>query len=580
MIMKPSLNAKTELTAEKRIRLLCILVAIGSIFAALKTIFVGYCHDEEYQIVMAYRSVTGDSLFSTMWEPHQTSAFLNAFLIRIFMLVTGGTEWLVVYLRVAGTVIQSLIALLIYSRLKIRFSKTDSFLLSLVWFNSSVGLFASAENSNMEFWFLSVLVLSLYEAYDAGFSKRNGKAWLFLASLSVFGCALSLPSLVFLFPVALILLLCYSENSHERILTILYFTIPCAAAGVVYCLINILNAGPFSFLNAVKGIFTGDPSHSVGENSFWISKILPSLRILLLYGSTALILTGVVIFAYSRIKVKIASESRMPAYAVCSVISLFVPLTAWLIFKKGYEYWQVHIIISAILIAFSLKECKKPLRFLEATILWLAVFTVLLGFVISNMELSVKIPHAILIFTGFLIIMVSKTDNARLKYIVLFIWLFFLIFSKGFILRSGSETNNILSTENVCRKGPGKGIFSEYMRGYIMDSNYDEWPEYVQKGDNVLVVTQTLHSDVLSSYMFEDVNISHYSTIDPYSYSEKLLEYWSLYPGKYPDIIAVDCWYGDLLFPEDSWIMHFIENDFGYTQVNDGKYLRYYSRKY
>ena len=56
-------------------RLITVLF-IFSILAAVKLIFVDYTMDEEYQIVMAYRNLSGDSIFGTMWEPHQTSAFM------------------------------------------------------------------------------------------------------------------------------------------------------------------------------------------------------------------------------------------------------------------------------------------------------------------------------------------------------------------------------------------------------------------------------------------------------------------------------------------------------------------------
>ena len=36
--------------------------------------------------------------------------------------------------------------------------------------------------------------------------------------------------------------------------------------------------------------------------------------------------------------------------------------------------------------------------------------------------------------------------------------------------------------------------------------------------------------------------------------------------------------YGQLMEKEDSWIMQYIENEFGYQEVVDGKYLRFYKR--
>ncbi len=79
-------------------------------------------------------------------------------------------------------------------------------------------------------------------------------------------------------------------------------------------------------------------------------------------------------------------------------------------------------------------------------------------------------------------------------------------------------------------------------------------------------------------YMFGEYEVCHFSTVDPTSYDERLLTYWELYPEKRPDVIVVDCWYGQLMEDPDNWIMQYIENDFGYTSCTDGKYVRFYRR--
>ena len=43
-------------------------------------------------------------------------------------------------------------------------------------------------------------------------------------------------------------------------------------------------------------------------------------------------------------------------------------------------------------------------------------------------------------------------------------------------------------------------------------------------------------------------------------------------------MIVVDCWYGDLKEQPDSWIMQYIENEFGYSTVTDGAYVRFYRK--
>ena len=78
--------------------------------------------------------------------------------------------------------------------------------------------------------------------------------------------------------------------------------------------------------------------------------------------------------------------------------------------------------------------------------------------------------------------------------------------------------------------------------------------------------------------MFSEADVCHYSIVDPTAYDERLVEYWKLYPEKEPDVIVVDCWYGNLMEPEDNYIMTYIEKEFGYTDVIDGKYVRFYRK--
>ena len=93
-----------------------------------------------------------------------------------------------------------------------------------------------------------------------------------------------------------------------------------------------------------------------------------------------------------------------------------------------------------------------------------------------------------------------------------------------------------------------------------------------------MIVTNLLVSAGTTPYMFSEAEVCHYSIVDPTAYDERLVEYWKLYPEKAPDVIVVDCWYGNLMEPKDNYIMTYIENEFGYTNTIDGKYVRFYRK--
>ncbi|MCD8129957.1 MAG: hypothetical protein LUE16_01540 [Lachnospiraceae bacterium] len=143
-------------------------------------------------------------------------------------------------------------------------------------------------------------------------------------------------------------------------------------------------------------------------------------------------------------------------------------------------------------------------------------------------------------------------------------------------MRGGRGYETVLGTEGLMKYGPAAGILTDYMNAYIYNSNYEDFEVYIEDGDRVLIVTNMVFSQSTMSYLFKDTEVCHYSIVDPTTYDERLLTYWELYPEKKPNVIIVDCWYGWLYEASDSWIMQYIENEFGYTGVIDGKYIRIY----
>ena len=93
----------------------------------------------------------------------------------------------------------------------------------------------------------------------------------------------------------------------------------------------------------------------------------------------------------------------------------------------------------------------------------------------------------------------------------------------------------------------------------------------------MIVVDQVMNLGT-TQYLFKDVTSSHFSIVNPTAYDERLIDYWKMFPEKEPNVIIVDCWYGELMTDPDSYIMKYLENDCGYTQVNDGRYIRIYRK--
>lgn len=66
----------------------------------VKNLLIGTDTDEGYGIMVGYRLAMGDRLLLDMWEPHQTSAIFTALFIGPFVRLTGGVNYLNLFLRV------------------------------------------------------------------------------------------------------------------------------------------------------------------------------------------------------------------------------------------------------------------------------------------------------------------------------------------------------------------------------------------------------------------------------------------------------------------------------------------------
>ena len=63
------------------------------------------------------------------------------------------------------------------------------------------------------------------------------------------------------------------------------------------------------------------------------------------------------------------------------------------------------------------------------------------------------------------------------------------------------------------------------------------------------------------------------------TYDESLLEYWELHPDRYPDVVVLESWFGDVrVTEEDDFIMQWLEKDFCATEIVDYPYITVYKK--
>ena len=279
-------------------RLMTVLF-IFSILAAVKLIFVDYTMDEEYQIVMAYRNLSGDSIFGTMWEPHQTSAFMCIAIMYVFRLLTGGYAGVVITLRIVTELIRAALSYWIFRSVKRYTDKTTALLSALLYFNSVPKLIDIPEFSNMQLWFFTIMTLSLMEYYYREKTVTDEKRkilFLILSSAALALEILSYPSCIILFPVTIVFI-GVSSREH-RIRDILVYVSTDAACALVWLAVVLRSITPEELIRNVRYSVGFDLTHDLSGSTE--GKLSGSITYL---WQTALML--VLIFAASMLITKI-----------------------------------------------------------------------------------------------------------------------------------------------------------------------------------------------------------------------------------------------------------------------------------
>ena len=548
-----------------------VLLILLSILASLKMLFFAVGMDEESQLVMSYRNAMGDRLFLDMWEPHQSSAFLCTLLMKPYLMLFG-TTGIIIYLRVWGTLLHLGVSFYLYKTLRHFVSEDHAWLLALLYYNIIPKQIILPEFGIMQVWFYTLLSLFLMK-----YSMECKIRYLILSAVALALNVLSYPSCLILFPFALLWLARFSGKHKWRDMGI--FTAVCGACAAAYLGMLFSYTPPIQLIETLSNILSGDITHS-----------LTLTDKLLLFGKKTLYMA--VLWLACRLLAMAVARRKQLAPPITDALTILpacaIQLFCWIVLDTGYEYLNLHLAVAAAAgISVYKRNHGKQGHEPKSVLLYYGILGAvlsLLGVVyLTDITLTESIPHAmpaaIFGFALMLLCIQGKEVPNGSKWLnaALLVLLVTAICGKAYTLRGG-DYSNILQSGGIMKKGPAAGTISNYIRSYIYNADYEDWQVYMQDGDRVLIVVKLVQNLDTIQYLFKDVEVSHYSVVNPTAYDQRLPEYWALYPEKAPNVIIVDCWYGELKEAPDSWIMDYIENDFGYTQVNDGKYIRIYRK--
>lgn len=549
------------------------LILAAVILVNIKSIFCDFDIDTEYAIATSYRNILGDRMFGEMLEPHQTSSFLCTILMRLYLGIVGSSTGIVLYLHTCGVLIHSLVAWLLYKVLQ---KKTDNLLAALIGFCFAVLRpkdMVFPDFANMQIWF-SVLMFLALTTY---FEDQKKKIWLAAAALCLCLTILSYPSCIIMFVLVLVILGMYGEEKWKDCIG---FSLICGAAGSVYVAYFVARSGLSEFIAAVRNIVTADGSHGADSISYmYFDFFADGVKWLAACAIFSVVAAGVAlgICRYRKRRIN---------YGKTFLTSLWITLAAtdlygMLVLREGRNY----MILWPLIIALSfggLKYCDKTEKRIVIMSIILSAGSYISTMLLTNLDIMSIMKYVVLaLVISFIPLSRLLTRLYPHKQRLLSWWIigcfgFLMIFRRGVMVRTmDGQESNLLDLGGIVKSGPAVGLVTDYMGAYEMNGQREEWQQYVRAGDNVYIVGSERVGTL--AYMLEEVQISAPSTICTPTYGEFIEEYWEKYPEKKPNVVIVQCWYGNLKLSEDNWIMQWIhENMQESGSIADGKFWRYY----
>lgn len=521
-----------------------VFLFLLSLLATVKLCFFNLNIDEEYAITLSCRILSEDEMFRDIWEPHQTSGFLTAFLSQVWLWLTGSCRYLVLYLRAAGALIQAGISFFLYRTLRLNFSRIGAMTAAFFFYNTLPKQIQTPEFSNMLLWFSVLAMLCLFRACHS----VHPRVWLIASGTSLCGLVLAYPSCILAVPAYF---LCLKKLRAKTALrdggTVLAV---CVLLGTGYLGYFLGRLGLEGFLFGLRQMMT-DTYHS---DTLWQRAVCYGRELLTLLPHLlgTVLVAGVLCFLYDRFVLKRKGKhgSRRLFFCCILCVSCGEQILIWLGDSLNFHYPLLHfyLLYGVGLVAYGRKGAPDRSRY--RTLFWSGSVwggcVWLAALLITNTTLSVTGSYLMAGFIPSILLLTEDLEGEnggegafRYRLPVLLVLLALLgtsLFAKGFMVcENQGLRSNIFVVRQKVLSGPAQNIYDVYLDGYAYNSYAELLEGKCGMGDALLYVGN--HS---LYYLLTDSRIAVPSTISTPSFDGRLLEYWSYFPEHYPTVVVID----------------------------------------
>ena len=512
--------------------IIIVLIIIASIFK----IKVGIDNDEGYIISLGARFLQGDHLFKEVWDLYQTCTLPIVFFMNIYKFFTGGLIGIAIFLRTITTIIQISVAILYYYILKPYYKNTK-------WVCYIIALITPRFSQNLCYGFCGftgillciIIILYLSKNIDE-ISKAKFVVLSILSGLSLSEAVLGYPTFALTFiPISIFLLSNINKNKNYLKL-FLYITVTCLLCATAYILIVLKNVTIDEMLHNFFYGMMSDESHNGGN------MISSAIRVIT-YIRSDHIMVGYLNAIFALILLLFVNKNKLLNIKINLLLSLlFVSSLAFILMNvTGLRYsgplgmnlrWLLFALASFTLYFKYRADHEMFWLFgIVGIVMFFAVTLVTnLGLAATSSFLMITVLGAILLFGE------EKNIAPVIQNIILFVFIFSLIMTKGFTVRiNGCGPANILEKREVIDFGVLKDIY-EYPSNVKRDIEINqEFNERTTNDDLVLIMTNEPIYNLFGDFKFTGLTI-----VPDHVYSERWVSYYRDYDYGFPTKVFID----------------------------------------
>lgn len=550
--------------------------------ASISLIVSNVSYDAEYQLSMGYRLIKGDIPILEMWEPNQTSAFLCAIIMKLYMSITGTTTGIVLFVNLMGYLIRLGIGIFLYRTLEKSVGQTPALLAGLLYVLVGPKDILVPEYSNMELWFSMLTVLFLIQYFE------KKKIWqLILSAICLCLGVISYPSFILTYFVVLFFLW---KQESKNIRDIFIFTGVCAVLGIGYVIYLMGGNDIETILNCLSAALAIEPTHTVSATEkLWINTksvatIAGTVVVMLLLGFVAEIIARYMQKSKTG-SMPTFSKDRWLLFSWYALMLCFAVHILQVV-RNGFNHYPL---LFMVLLGFQkrklLTEGEKRNYYLGLS---MGLMTLISTAILSDHPFIHCLPY-MLTCVVFSVIPLYRwyeemKEDQKLQKIFVFgvhVFIVLLMFRAVYVhtpIQGRGQAYSIVQDMALIRTGPAMGIITDEKGAAMQRDSYAEFQEYIQPGDTIWILGEPVDT---MGYLYRDVEVGAPSVMSTPTYNEKLLYYWELNPEKYPDVVIVSSGFGTLSYEmlKCEWLLNWLDQEYQAETVIDGNYWRYYIKK-